>query len=249
MCALKKDNNKLTKKEAEKLNTIKPAKIKGLLNEEQPREKATTYGIANLTDIELLAILINNGNRQSSVIDLARQLYQLGNQNLDEVAKLTPEKIKGIKGIGKAKATTIQAAFEISNRRTRQASKQSKSFTDSDAVFKYLHSLMGHLLNEEFYCLYFDSKMKLLAHKAISKGNNKATIINFKDILQHAFNLNAYSIIAAHNHPSGHSQPSQQDIDVTQKLATACKSVDVTLVDHLIITHNSYYSFANEGLL
>jgi len=215
--------------------------------EDRPREKLLKRGAAALTDAELVAILLSTGTREMSAIDLARLvlkerggLRQLGRSS---VAALTK-----IRGIGKAKALTLVAAFELAKRKNAVQAEEVR-FTGSATVFQYLHPKLADLEQEVFYLLCLNRKNVVKAEKAIFKGGVSTTIIDYKLIFKEAFVHLASALIVAHNHPSGTLKPSKADISITQRLVKMGKLMEIPILDHLIITQDGYYSFADAGML
>ncbi len=221
--------------------------IKQWAVEERPREKLATLGIASLSDAEILAILIGTGTKDQSAIDIARKLLkELG--GINNLGKAGIHELVKTKGIGKAKAITLIAAFELNRRRERSETKP-KRINSPEQAAAYLKPLLADLPNEIFYVVFLDKANQIIAEKTLFTGGVSSTIVDTKMIFKEATQILASSIIAAHNHPSGSLDPSEADIALTQKMAKAGQLLDITVVDHLIISHKGFFSFALEGRL
>lgn len=230
--------------EATKLNSIKH-----WAEDDRPREKMLQKGYAALSDAELLAILIQSGTREKSAVDLAREVLQLGNQNLSSLGKLSLKDFQAIKGIGEARAISIAAALELGRRRQLSESMEQKIITTSRHAADILMPLMTDLPHEKFAIICLGRNSKLLHIAFVSSGGVAGTVVDtriiFKIAIQH---LTSYLIIA-HNHPSGNLNPSEPDKRVTEKIKAGALLLEMKLMDHIIIGDNRYYSFADEGLL
>jgi DNA repair protein RadC len=224
--------------------------IKAWNEEDRPREKFINKGAQALSDSELLAILIGSGNADESAVALAQRILHSVQDSLDELGKLTiPALIKNFKGIGQAKAITIAAALELGRRRKlSQPAKRHKIGASGD-VFEILRSKIADIPHEEFWVILLNRANKIIGQVKLTQGGVGQTTVEIPLVLKTAIDKLASGIIVAHNHPSGNTTPSQQDIQITQKLAAACKMMDIALLDHLIIGHDTYYSFADEGCL
>lgn len=224
--------------------------IKAWNSEDRPREKFLAHGSHSLSDAELLAILLGSGNAHESAVGLAQRILHSVDNNLDELGKLDIQHlIKNFKGIGEAKAITIAAALELGRRRKITQPAEKKKVLASEDVFEILQSKIGDLPHEEFWMLLLNRANKIIGQVRLTQGGTGQTVVEIPMILKTAIDKLATGIIVGHNHPSGNTEPSQQDISVTQKLAAACKIVDISFLDHLIIGHKNYYSFADNGLL
>ena len=221
--------------------------IKNWAVEDRPREKLLQRGMEALTDTELLAILLATGTKDRSAIDLARDILQTTN-GLEQLARTQVNELVKIKGIGKAKAITIQVAFELGRRKLRNHSPK-KRFSNSKDVANYVSPKLVDLGHEVFYAIFLNRNNEVIAEKEIFSGGVSATIIDPRIIFKEAINYLASGIIFAHNHPSGNLKPSQADIEITHKLKKGGKVFDINVLDHLIISGRGYYSFADEGNL
>ncbi|MGB5982175.1 MAG: DNA repair protein RadC [Nonlabens sp.] len=223
--------------------------IKDWSESDRPREKLLQKGSAALSDAELIAILIGSGTRKMSAVELSRLILNSVNNSLDRLGKSTLKNLMSFKGIGEAKAITIAAAMELGRRRAMEMPLITSKITCSKDGFSVLQPILGDLAHEEFWVLLMDNSHKILAKKQISKGGFTGTLVDVRIIFQEALMLGAVSIMLAHNHPSGTLKPSVQDRQITDKILTASKTMDIRILDHLIITQRDYYSFADNGML
>jgi len=224
--------------------------IKTWKEEDRPREKLLTQGANALSDAELLAIIIGSGNLNETAVELSRRILHSVGSNLDELGKLTiPSLIKNFKGIGSAKAITITAALELGRRRKISQPETKPKVLESKHVFDIFYQKMADLPYEEFWMLTLNRANKITGQIRLTQGGTAQTVVEIPMILKIAIEKLASNIIVCHNHPSGNIDPSQQDINITKKLAAACKLMDINFLDHLIIGNNTYYSFADEGCL
>ena len=215
--------------------------------EDRPREKMTEKGASALTDAELLAILIGSGTKNCSALELSRNLLiQTG--SLLALGSASLEELTRIKGIGNAKALLLAASFELGKRRARMSVHTQKITNAADAA-EYLKTKIGDLRQEVFYVLFFNVNQRIIGEKQLFSGGVSSSLVDVKIILKEAVDRLASGIIIAHNHPSGGLSPSQADKTITERVKTAAQLLDIRLLDHLIIAHAGYYSFADEGLL
>jgi DNA repair protein RadC len=219
-------------------------------SDDQPREKAIQKGVDVLSDAELIAILLGSGTKSKSALQLAQEILNNSNKNIDELAKKTIAQLcKTTKGIGPAKATTILAAIELGRRKTNAATEVKKKYNRSLDLASLIRPYFEDKIIEEFYVIGLTRGAHLLGIKKISSGGMNATVVDAKLILHHAIEMQASAIVMAHNHPGGSTQPSDYDYKLTAKIKEACALMDIQLLDHIIITHNSHYSFADNGNL
>jgi len=223
--------------------------IKSWAIDDRPREKLVAKGKSTLSDAELIAILIGSGNRQESAVALSKRMLQSVDGNINELAKLSVEKLTTFKGIGEAKAISIITALELGKRRQLETAMEKPKITSSVAVFNLLQPIIGDLEHEEFWVLFLNNSNKVVAKNQISKGGLTATVVDVRLLFKRALELAAVAIIVCHNHPSGKLQPSDADQQLTQKINEAGTTLDIKLLDHLIITKKAYFSFADENLL
>ena len=223
--------------------------IKNWSQDDQPREKLREKGKTVLSDAELLAILIGSGNREESAVDLCKRILASVDNNLNALGKLTIKQLMSFKGIGEAKAISIVGALEIGRRRRLEDAISLDKITSSKTVFETMQPIVGELSHEEFWILYLNNSNKIIKKNQLSKGGITGTLVDVRLVLKTALEYGATSLILCHNHPSGALKPSQADKDITQKLKNGAQSLDIKVLDHLIITEQSYFSFADEDLL
>lgn len=223
--------------------------IKQWAKDDRPREKLRDKGAASLSNSELIAILINNGTRQKSALELAREVLRSGKDSLIETGKLSVKELMKIKGIGEAKAITIAAAMELGRRRQAMASREKAIVTGSSDVASYLQTLLRDYKHEVFAVLFLNRANKINHFQVISEGGITGTIADPRIILKKALEEDAVSIILCHNHPSGSLKPSKADEELTWKIREAARYFDIKVLDHVIVSDDGYYSFADEGIL
>jgi len=221
--------------------------IKNWDEDDRPREKLLKKGAQALTDAEILAILIGSGTKKLSAVGLARHILK-EKGGIHQLARTSIQELLTINGIGEAKALTIKAAFELASRR-QQNENIEKDFSNSITAANYLTPKLQDLQQETLYVLYLNRNNKLIDEKIHSVGDIATTIFPIKFILKEALQLLASGLILAHNHPSGNLTPSLADKEVTQKIKEGCKLMDINLLDHIIVSHKGYFSFADEGLI
>lgn len=223
--------------------------IKSWALDDRPREKLLAKGKNALSDAELIAILIGSGNRNETAVALSKRILQSVEGNINALAKLSVEKLTTFKGIGDAKAIAIITALELGKRRQLEVALEKPKITCSKDGFNIMQTIIGDLEHEEFWVLFLNNSNKVLAKNQISKGGLTATIVDVRLLFKQALELTAVAIIVCHNHPSGKLQPSNADKQLTQKIKLAGATLDIKLLDHLIITEKDYFSFADEGIL
>jgi DNA repair protein RadC len=216
--------------------------------DDRPREKFLLKGKSSLSDSELLAILIGSGSRNESAVQLCQRILFSVDNNLNQLGKLSVQKLTEFKGIGEAKAITIAAALELGRRRRTEDAEELKKITSSKVVFEIMQPIIGELPHEEFWILYLNNSNKVIHKAQLSKGGIVGTVVDCRIVFKTAFEQNATSIILTHNHPSGKLYASDADVEITQKLKIAGKQLDIIVIDHIIITENGYYSFQDEGI-
>ncbi len=223
--------------------------IKMWAEADRPREKLMLNGRRQLTDAELIAILIGSGNRTETAVDLSKRMLSAYQNDLDAFGKASIADLSKFKGIGEAKAIAIVAALELGRRRKDTAVQDVVKVGSSHDAFQHLHADFADLNHEEFWMLLLNRANHIKSKHLISKGGQSGTVADPKIIFKTALEQQAAYIILAHNHPSGNLKPSNEDLKLTKKLVEAGKLLDLLVVDHLIITDKSYYSFCDEGLI
>ncbi len=223
--------------------------IKNWSQDDQPREKLLYKGKAALSDAELVAILIGSGNREESAVDLCKRILASVDNNLSALGKLSIKQLMDFKGIGEAKAITIAAALELGRRRRGEEALEKQKITSSLSVFELMQPVIGELQHEEFWIIYLNNSNKMIQKSQLSKGGITGTLVDVRLVLKNALEVGATGLILVHNHPSGTLKPSEADKQITSKLKLASESLDIKVLDHLIITEKAYLSFADENLL
>lgn len=223
--------------------------IKNWSQDDQPREKLLFKGKAALSDAELVAILIGSGNREESAVALCKRILASTDNNLSALGKLSIKQLTAFKGIGEAKAISIIAALELGRRRRGEEALEKNKITSSKSVFELMQPIIGDLQHEEFWIVYLNNSNKVIQKTQLSKGGITGTLVDVRLVLKNALEVGALGLILAHNHPSGTLKPSEADKNITQKLKTAAQSLDIKVLDHLIITEKAYFSFADENVL
>ena len=217
--------------------------------EDRPREKMIEKGAAALSDAELLAILIGSGNTEESAVELMRRLLLSCDNNLNTLAKWEVCDYSRFKGMGPAKSITVMAALELGKRRKLQNIRERLRITCSKDIYEIFQPLMCDLAQEEFWVLLLNQATKLIDRIRISSGGIDGTYADVRSILREALMQRATQIAVVHNHPSGNIQPSQPDRTLTEHIRKAADTMNIRLVDHVIVCDDGFYSFADEGLL
>lgn len=223
--------------------------IKEWAVDDRPREKLLYKGKSHLSNAELIAILIGSGSRKESAVQLSKRILSSEKNNLHELGKLSVRDLCKFKGIGSAKAIAIIAALELGRRRRIQEAQERVKITSSRAVYELMQPVIGELPHEEFWVIYLNNSNKVIQQQQLSKGGITGTLVDVRLTLKKALELGATALILSHNHPSGTLLASEPDKQLTKKLKTAAHSLDIKVLDHVIVTENSYFSFADEGVL
>ncbi len=223
--------------------------IRNWASDDRPREKMFHKGSSALSNSELLAILINNGNKERSAVDLAKEILKLCADNLDELGKLSLNDLQKIKGIGIAKAVTICAALELGRRRQASSLLVKTAVRSSQELAEYLRISFKDFNYEVFAVVFLNRANKIKHFEIVSRGGITGTVADPRLILKKAIEEEATSIVLSHNHPSGSLKPSRADEEITQKIKQAAKYFDINVLDHIIVSDEGYYSFADEGIM
>jgi DNA repair protein RadC len=216
--------------------------------DDKPREKLMLKGKSVLSDAELIAILIGSGSRNESAVDLSKRILASVDNNLNALGKLSLSQLIQFKGIGEAKAISIIAALELGRRRRGEDAVELKKITSSKIIFEIMQPIIGELPHEEFWIIYMNNSNKVIAKSQLSKGGITGTLVDVRIVFKSALEMGATALILCHNHPSGTLIPSDADKQITRKLKLAGDSLEIKVLDHLIIIENSYFSFADEGI-
>lgn len=224
--------------------------IKDWAPDDQPRKKLLQSGAAALSNAELLAILINNGSGGDTALDVARNLLVSAENDLQKLASLSVKEMvnRKIKGLGEAKAISIIAALELGIRRNA-AGRMKPRVTRSEDIAHFLRATLEHRQKEVFAVVYLNRNNTIMHLEMISEGGLTGTVADPRVILKKALEHNATGLILCHNHPSGNRRPSKADEAITQKIKAAASLLDMTVMDHIIVSNEGYFSFADEGML
>lgn len=223
--------------------------IKSWAEEDRPREKLLLRGKHSLTDAELIAILIGTGNTGETAVDLSRRLLTEVGHDLSQLSKLNVAELKKIKGIGEAKAVSIIAALELGRRRKDVKEIKAAKITTSREAVNLMQPILGDLIHEEFWVIFLNRANGIIGKQQISVGGMSGTVADPRLIFKAALEKRAVSIILSHNHPSGNNQPSASDVQLTKNIIEAGKVLEITVLDHIIVTQHGFFSFADEGLI
>ncbi len=216
--------------------------VKDILKEERPRERFLRVGADNLTNQELLAILIKTGTKELSSMDLALTLLnQVG--GIGNLKNTSVSQIVSIKGIGIVKATEIMCAIELGKRIYCSTFKHRDKLMNAKEIYENSKYLFIGKMQEEFYCLYFNNKQELIERKLLFMGTINRSVVHPREVFKEAYISSAASIVCIHNHPSGDTKPSREDVIFTKSLVEIGKVSGIPVIDHIIVGDNSYYSF------
>lgn len=223
--------------------------IKFLASDDRPREKFLSKGRQAVSDSELLAIIMGSGNREESAVDLARRILNSVDNNWNQLSDLTLDNLMKFKGVGEAKAITIAAALEIGRRKALQEVPEKPQISSSKDAYQVFHPYLADLKTEEFWALYLNQSNKVIHIEKLTQGGISQSVVDVRILFKIGLEKFATAVIVAHNHPSGNLKPSSEDINITKKISEGGKILSINLLDHLIITQKSYYSFSDEGIL
>jgi DNA repair protein RadC len=224
--------------------------IKHWSEDDRPREKMLLKGIYALSNAELLAILINNGTKEKSAVDVAKELLAAVGNELQQLGKLSVKEIVKlkVKGIGQAKAVAIAGALELGIRR-EAAGRKREFILHSRDIAEFLQAKFQYMKREVFVVVFLNRANKIMHHEIVSEGGITGTVADPRVIIKKALEHDAVNIILCHNHPSGSTKPSRQDEELTQKIKEAARFLNIKVIDHIIVSEEGYYSFADEGIL
>jgi DNA repair protein RadC len=223
--------------------------IKFLAEDDRPREKFALKGKSSLSDSELLAIIMSSGSREESAVELARRILESVGNNWHNLSLLNLQDLMKFKGIGEAKAISISAALEIGRRKASQEVPEKVKISNSNDAFKVFHPLLADLSTEEFWVIFLNQNNKILGKSQLSTGGINFSLVDLRVLFKLALEFSCSAIMIAHNHPSGNLKPSQADNSITKEISEAGKILKIQLLDHLIITQSTYFSYADENLL
>ena len=215
--------------------------------EQRPREKALRYGLESLSDLELVALILQSGNKNRSVFEIASDVLK-ESAGLSKLMQMHVNTLMQIQGIREVKALQLLASVELS-KRVIKSKVYHASILKPEDVIEWFEFEYGVLQQECFIALYLDTKSKLIAHRVLFKGTLNESTVHPREVFKEAFLQNANSVLIAHNHPSGDCTPSQADFEVTYKMVHVAITMGVHLVDHIIVGQNQYYSFKEHKYL
>ena len=216
--------------------------IKDLPVLERPRERFLKYGSSNLSNEELLSIVLKNGTKSSSVKELSNNILKELN-DITNLKDMTINSLKRIKGIGEVKAITLMASIELGKRVYENKKDKYIKLDSSNSIYEFIKNDLVYKKQEFFYCLYLDTKKFLIEKKLLFIGTLNNASVHPREIFKYAYLLSSDSIICIHNHPSGDTLPSKEDIVLTNKLVEIGKILGISVIDHIIVGNNNYYSF------
>ena len=222
--------------------------IRSWSEDDKPREKLMLKGKSALSDAELIAILIGSGSRDESAVELSKKILKSVDNNLNALGKLSVSQLMNFKGIGEAKAISIIAALELGRRRRVEEAVELTKITSSKMIFEVMQPIIGELAHEEFWIVYLNNSNKIISKSQLSKGGITGTLVDVRLVFKMALEMGATGLILCHNHPSGTLTPSDADKQITRKLKLAGDSLEIKVLDHLIVTENNYFSFVDEGI-
>ena len=222
--------------------------IKNWEDTDKPREKMIAQGKTALSNAELLAILLGSGSADESAVELSRRILASVNNSLTTLGKQSLQQLQAFKGIGQAKAITILAATEMGRRRTAETPELQPKIEVAHNVFTLMQPLIGELPHEEFWVLYLNSTNRVIHKARLFSGGITHTTVDVRLLFKTAWEQGAIALILVHNHPSGSTTPSKEDIELTQRVKTAGDMLDIKLLDHVIVTEKEYLSLLDERL-
>lgn len=222
--------------------------IRDVPKSERPRERLMRDGAEALSNQELVALLLGSGNREESVVDLAGRVIQHFD-GLKLLKEATVHELMAIRGIGEAKAVQLRAALEIGKRIKQFPVEETHIVRSPQDVADYMMEEMRHLKQEHFVALYLNTKNAVLHKKTLFIGSLNASLVHPREVFKEALRYSSASLVCLHNHPSGHPEPSQEDIDVTKRLVSTGKMLGVELLDHVIIGDRKFYSMKEKGYI
>lgn len=226
---------------------VKNLPIKMWAEDDRPREKMMLKGRNSLSNAELLAILIGSGTKRKTALEVAQELLNLYDNNLQTLSRCSIEEFKKISGIGDAKAITLQAALELGRRRKEDTKDEVKKISSAKHAYKILRPYFDDLNHEEFRVLALSNALNVIGNELISKGGFTGTVADGKMIFKYLLDKKACACILAHNHPSGTLKPSDADIRLTKNLHEFGRMIGIDVVDHLILVENDFVSLKESG--
>ena len=215
--------------------------------EDRPREKMASSGAENLTNAELLAILIGSGSQKESAVDLMKRILADCNNNLSTLGKMPIRELCTYTGIGEAKAISILAACELGKRRQAETPEERPDLGTATRIYNHMRPVMQDLYVEEFWALLMNQHYRLIKKVRISRGGITETPVDIRIVMKEAVLANCTILAVCHNHPSGNLTPSKADETLTRSISRACEFMNIHFLDHVIVTDGQYYSFHEQG--
>ncbi len=223
--------------------------IKAWAEADRPREKLLQQGRRQLTNAELIAILIGSGSRNETAVDLSKRILVSCQNDLDKLSQLGVKELSRFKGIGEAKAISIVAALELGRRRRGAQPAELQKIKSSKDAHRIIKADLADLPHEEFWILLLNRANVLMGKQFLSRGGQAGTVVDPKMIFKMALEYSAASVVLVHNHPSGNLKPSNSDISITKNLMALGKMMEIVVYDHLIVYNDDFISLADEGYL
>ena len=226
-----------------------PRTVKQFDPDDQPRERAVRHGIGVLPTADLWAIILRTGLPGKPITELARDLMRANSNNLHALERRSRKELMAQPGIGLTKAVQIEAVMELIRRYAAEQSDDNLQIRDSRDIYGIMRPLIGNLPHEEIWALFLNRRLCVVRRYRIAEGGTAGVVFDVRKMLKEALLENASAIALCHNHPSGNLRPSQPDDSITHKCFDACATMDIKLIDHVIVTASGFYSYADEGRL
>ena len=217
--------------------------------EDRPREKLMRLGAGALTNAELMAILIGSGSPKESAVDLMKRILNDCDNNLNKLGRMSIRELQVYNGMGPAKAVSILAACELGKRRQMEKVQERKDLGSPQAIYDYMRPIMQDLDTEEAWIILMNQNYRLIKEERLSHGGITETLVDVRVIVKEALLNNATIVALCHNHPSNNARPSKEDDRLTERVKKACELMRIYLLDHVIVTESSYYSYREKGRL
>ena len=225
------------------------AKIRQLAQQDRPREKMLAHGEMSLTNAELFAVLIGSCTQTQSSVELMQDVLNRCENSLAMLERMSINELTTFKGIGKVKAISIKAVAELGRRRSKETSEDIKKIQSAEDIYQIMYPWMRDLGREEFWAILLNNNQRIIRKVRLSQGGISSTAVDIRILMKEALLAEATQLIICHNHPSGSLRPSRDDIQLTTSVKQAASTLNIRLVDHVIITDGHYYSFLNDGKL
>lgn len=225
---------------------VQPLTVKEMAPDDQPRERVLKHGIGVLSNSELLAIILRIGTRGYPITTICRDLMDGNNNSFQRLERCSRDEIMEINGLGELKAMQIEAVMEIVRRYCKESFQHEVRVTDASVIYNHMRYVIGNLPHEEMWVLFLTNANRIIGKMKVSEGSATATVFDTKKILRRALSCKAEALVLCHNHPSGNLRPSGPDDAITRRLNEACKTLDIRLLDHVIVTSEGFFSYRNE---